>query len=174
MPHAAHCDAHPGMQRCLPSGLFPSHTRPSFHYHPSLIRSQQVQGGSRASEQRPGCAHLHAAVPAPAARMRPDAGARVSAAPAPVLRLNGIGPLTLTNLDHLVATRVALCQKKRLRFTASLPLIRVLQLVSFSTLPCLFFGSRMPTWPSALASACPLLSFRVSDVSIARRACRVS
>ena len=41
-------------------------------------------------------------------------------------------------------------------------------------LPCLFFGSRMPTWPAALASACPHLSFFVSDVSTARRACRAA
>ena len=58
------------------------------------------------------------------------------------------------------------------RFTASLPLIRVPELVSFSTLPCLIFGSRMPTWPAALASACSHLSFFVCDVSTARRACR--
>ena len=43
-----------------------------------------------------------------------------------------------------------------------------------STLPCLFFGSRMPTWPAALASACSHLSFFVCDVSTARRACRAA
>jgi len=58
------------------------------------------------------------------------------------------------------------------RFTASLPLLRVLELaLHFSTLPCLFFGSRMPTLPAALASACSHLSFFVFDVSTARRAC---
>ena len=61
------------------------------------------------------------------------------------------------------------------RVTASLPLLRVLQLaLHSSTLPCLFFGSRMPTWPAALASACPHLSLLVSDVSTARRACRAA
>jgi len=62
------------------------------------------------------------------------------------------------------------------RFTASLPLlrVRVLELVSFSTLPYLLFGSRMPTWPAALASACSHLSFFVFDVSTARRACRAA
>jgi hypothetical protein len=59
------------------------------------------------------------------------------------------------------------------RFTASLPLLRVLQLVTFSTLPCLFFGSPMPTWPAALAPACPH-PFFVLDVSTARRACRTA
>jgi hypothetical protein len=59
------------------------------------------------------------------------------------------------------------------RFTASLPLIRVLQLVTFSTLPCLFFGSPMPTWPAALVPAC-LHPFFVLDVSTARRACRTA
>ena len=34
------------------------------------------------------------------------------------------------------------------------------------------FGSCVPTWPAALASACSHLSFFVFDVSTARRACR--
>jgi len=38
------------------------------------------------------------------------------------------------------------------RFAASLPLLRVLELVSFNTLPCLLFGSRMPIWPAALTT----------------------
>jgi len=60
------------------------------------------------------------------------------------------------------------------RFTASLPPLRVLELaLHFSTLPCLFFGSPMPTWPAALASACSHLSFFVC-VSTARRACRAA
>jgi len=46
--------------------------------------------------------------------------------------------------------------------------------VQNNTLPCLFFGSRMPTWPAVLASACPHLSFFVSDASTARRACRAA